>query len=69
MAIIDEDNQLFSADLRILPFTIEAYLPTNINYVDDDGMDLQESATRIFTKSGFEYDLLLSIEEFEELIK
>lgn len=68
MVIMDDEGQVFTAELRIIPFIIEAYLPSKVSYTDDEGCEVEDDATKIYTKSGFEYDLLMSIEEFEKLI-
>jgi tRNA A58 N-methylase Trm61 len=62
-----EDGCLYKSDLRIVPLSIESYLQTKISFTDDDGMIQEEEGVRIHTKSGMDFDILLTIEDFELL--
>jgi len=64
-AWVEEDGKIYSTDLRISPFTIEAYHASYMDYFDD-GVPLSTDVTTIITKSGTTYNLLMSIQEFEE---
>lgn len=64
-----EEGAIYTSDLRINPFNIEAYVSTKIEYTDDMGMMHEETCTRIYTKGGLDFDLLMTVEEFEETTK
>lgn len=64
-----EEDEVFTVELKVLPLSIEAYLPVDISYATEEGDMVERPGTRIITKSGVEYDILLSIEEFEEATK
>jgi len=63
------EEELMQSDLKLNPFQIEGYVSSSVTYQDDDNIPIEAEATKIFTKSGYEYDILLPIEEFEKLIK
>lgn len=63
-----EDGLIYFHDLRINPFNIEAYYETSISFTDDNGKSVDDDAVKIFTKSGFEYEINLPIEIFEEFL-
>lgn len=62
-----EDGVLYKADLRIVPLSIESYVTTRLSFTDDDGMIQEEEGVRIHTKSGMDFDILLTLEDFEML--
>lgn len=63
----EEDGKVYSTDLRIHPFSIEAYHACILDYMED-GIPMSRDTTKIITKSGQAYDLLLEIGEFEKLL-
>lgn len=63
-----EDGDLLVTDLRINPFQIESYMPININYQHEDE-EVEEEGTRIYMKSGVEFDIMIPIGEFDKLFK
>lgn len=66
---IVEEGAIYTSDLMLQPFTIEAYLTSSIAYTDEQGMSYEEECVRVYTKSGMEFDLLMTMEEFEEATK
>lgn len=67
-AFFMEDDMLFFHDLKINPFSIESYYETSIGWTNEDGEHLDGPAVKLFTKSGFDYDVRISLEDFEVAI-
>lgn len=65
----DENQEVYTTDLHILPLTIESYMPIDITFTELSGNLVERQGTKIITKSGNEYDVLLSIDEFHEAVK
>ena len=63
------EGELFESKLRLNLFQIEGYVDTTFAFTDDDGIPAETEGVKIFTKSGYEYDILLSIKDFEKLLK
>lgn len=63
------EGELYESDLKLNLFQIEGYVASTVIYKDDDNIEVEAPATKVYTKSGYEYDILLSIEEFEKLLK
>lgn len=64
-----EDGAIYTSELRINPFQIEAYVSTTIEYTDEMGMIHEEACVQIYTKGGLDFNLLMTMEEFEEATK
>ena len=64
-----EDGDLYTSELRLLLFQVEGYAPTSIPFNDEDGIPAEAEATKVFMKSGFEYDILMPITDFDQLFK
>lgn len=64
-----EDGDLFTSELRLLIFQVEGYVPTTIPFNDDDGIPSEAEATKVFMKSGCEYDILMSVQDFDLLFQ
>lgn len=54
-------------DLRMNLFQIEGYVSSVFETEDEDGIPSEYEVTRIFTKSGYEYDILMPIADFDKL--
>jgi len=63
------EDELVESKLRINLFQIEAYVDTTFALSDDDGLPTEMEGVKIFTKSGYEYDILMPTSEFEKLLK
>lgn len=63
------EDELVESKLRINLFQVEAYVDTTFSFSDDEGVPTEAEGVKIFTKSGYEYDILLPIKEFEKLLK
>ena len=64
-----DDDGVHTHDLRINLFQIEGYVGSVLETEDEDGIPSHYDITRIFTKSGYEYDIFMPIEEFDKLFK
>lgn len=64
-----EDGDLYTSELRLLLFQVEGYAPTSIPFNDEDGIPAEAEATKVFMKSGCEYDILMPITDFDQLFK
>jgi hypothetical protein len=62
------EGELFESKLRLNLFQVEGYVETTFSYSDDDGIPVESEGTKIFTKSGYEYDILMPVKEFEKLM-
>lgn len=63
------EDELLESKLRINLFQIEGYVETSYPFRDDDDLPVEYDGVKIFTKSGFEYDILMPVKEFEKLFK
>lgn len=63
------EGELFQTDIRINLFQIEAYLPSTVVFKDDENIPVESECVKVYTKSGYEYDILLPIHEFEKYLK
>lgn len=63
------DDELMQADLRLNLFQVEGYIPSSVVFNDEDNIPVEAETTKVYTKSGYEYDILMPIAEFEKLIK
>lgn len=63
-----ENNLLYFNDLWINPFQIESYIETDMSYTDENGIDIERTAVKVYTKSGIEWGVLLTPEEFESVL-
>lgn len=63
------EGDLYQSELRINLFQVEGYVDTTFSYTDEEGIPTEVEGVKIFTKSGAEYDILMSIREFEKLLK
>jgi len=64
----NEDEMLFSSPLRINPFQIESYVPNNIFFVDEEGIPGEREGTKIFSRGGFEYEIMETTAQLEALL-
>lgn len=63
-----EDNLIWFSDLWINPFQIEFFVETDITYTSPEGEHVETNGTKIYTKSGMEHEVNLTIEEFLKLL-
>lgn len=63
-----EDNLLYFNDLWINPFQIESYTETDIAYTDENGISIERNGVKLITKSGQEWGVLLTVEEFASVV-
>lgn len=63
-----EDELLYFHEVWLNPVQVEGFISIDITYDDEDGLPVDISATKVFTKSGMEYDIKLSIEDFEKIV-
>ena len=63
-----EDSLIWFSDLWINPFQIESFVETDIRYTSPEGDEVETNGTKIFTKSGMEHEVNLTIEEFSKYI-
>lgn len=63
-----EDELIWFNDLYIIPFQIESFIETDVSYNTPDGESVDTTGVKIWTKSGREHDILLTLEEFLEAI-
>lgn len=63
---MEDDNAVYQTDLRVNPFSIDAYFAGMLDYTEE-GIPMSRDTTHIILKSGADYNLLMSIEEFEEV--
>lgn len=63
-----EDELLYFHDVWINPFQVEGFISLDMTYDDEMGIPVELNATKVFTKSGMEYDIKLSVEEFEKIV-
>lgn len=64
-----EDDLLYFNDLWINPFQIESYTETEVSYTDENGIGIERNGVNIVTKSGQEWGVLLSADEFAALVE
>jgi hypothetical protein len=64
----NEDEALFSTPLRINPFQIESYVPAQIFYVDEEGIPGEHEGTKIYSRGGFEYEIMETPAQLEALL-
>jgi hypothetical protein len=65
---IDEDKRVLRTDLRINPFSVDAYHPSTLDFEDvETGQDMTQDVTTVYTRSGVAYDLLIHISDFENM--
>jgi hypothetical protein len=66
---LDEENNVLRTDLRINPFSIDAFHATVLDFIDpEEGVPLSQDITTITTRSGLTYEVLLQVSEVEKLI-
>lgn len=63
------EDELMQTDLRLNLFQVEGYTPSSVVYNDEDNIPVEAETTKVFTKSGYEYDILMPIDQFEKLLK
>lgn len=63
-----EDEILVVHDIKLNPFSIDAYYEIEIDIINDDGEDVSRDGTRIILKSGVIMDLMHGIDEFEKML-
>jgi hypothetical protein len=59
-----EDGRIWFHDLYINLFQIEGFIEVDIEFTDETGENVVTNGTKIFTKSGMEYDIYMPLEEF-----
>lgn len=64
-----EDDLLYFNDLWINPFQIESYTETEVSYTDENGIGIERNGVNLVTKSGQEWGVLLSADEFAALVE
>lgn len=67
-AAIIEYEELHFTSLYINPFSIDCYFESSIECPDEEGNMHEISAIRMVSRSGYEYDILMSLEDFEATI-
>lgn len=68
MLVMDGDV-IMTADLRLLLFQVEGYMPIDVQRVDDDQRIVMEEGVRVYTKGGGVYDIMMTTEDFDKLFK
>lgn len=64
-----ENELLYFNEVWINPFQVEAYVSLDMTYTDENGIEVELGGTKIFTKSGFEYDINMPVSEVEKLLQ
>lgn len=64
---LEEDNEVYTTDLRFHPFSVDAYHASILDYMEE-GVPMSQDITKIITKSGISYELMIEISEFEALM-
>lgn len=59
-----EDGRIWFHDLYINLFQVEGFIEVDIEFTDENGEHVGTNGTKIFTKSGMEYDIYMPLEEF-----
>lgn len=67
-AAVVEVEEVHFTSIYINPFSIDAYFESSIECPDDEGGIHEISAVRVVTRTGYEYDILVSLEDFEMAI-
>lgn len=62
-----EDGRIWFHDLYLNLFQIEGFIEVDIAFTNEDGEDVSTNGTKVFTKSGIEYDIYMPLEEFLEI--
>lgn len=62
--ILFDDKGISNYQLKINPFTVESFYETEIKH--ESAKDI--STCKLITRSGWEYDIDLSIDQLEELL-
>lgn len=66
---IDEEENVLTTDLRINPFSIEAYHPTILDFTDPiDDSSRSQDITMLVAKSGVTYQIMMDVKSFEILL-
>ena len=68
MCIISEEG-ITTVDLRLNLFQVEGYVNSVAEYVSESGLINQYDCTKVYTKSGFEYDIMMPIADFDAIFK
>lgn len=62
-----DDGKIWFHDLWLNLFQVEGFIEVDIEFTDETGEHVSTNGTKIFTKSGMEYDIYIPIEEFVEI--
>lgn len=65
---IIEDEQVRFTTMHINPFSIDGYYESSVEYPDENEEWHEIFTVRVVTRMGFEFDVLMSIEDFESQI-
>jgi hypothetical protein len=63
-----EDGRIWFHDLWMNLFQVEGFIETDIEYKSPEGDEVTTNGTKVFCKSGMEYDVYMPVEEFLELM-
>jgi hypothetical protein len=63
---MEDDNSVYQTDLRVNPLSIDAYYAGALDFFEN-GVPMSRETTHVILKSGADYNLLMSIEEFEDI--
>lgn len=64
-----EDELLFFHDVWINPFQVESFICLDMSYTNEEGMNVEVNGSKLFTKSGVEYDINLPPEDLEKVLQ
>jgi hypothetical protein len=62
------ETESYVKNLWVNPFQIESFYEIEISYTDDNGNNVTCDGIRVLTKAGDEWDALLSIDKFLEIV-
>lgn len=65
---LDDDNRVLTTDLRINPFSIEAYHAVILDFTDEEETPLSQDITMVVTRSGVTYEIMMEVKGFEILL-
>jgi hypothetical protein len=60
-------GEVFSTDFWLNPYQIESFGPAVLSYIDGR-MEKEVSVVKVYSKSGMEYDVLLTMDQARELL-
>jgi len=63
-----EEDESYVKNLWVNPFQIESFYEIEISYTDDHGDNVTCDGVRVLTKSGDEWDALVTIGQFLEIV-